>query len=120
MLLVVDDDPDFLGTAERLLNTGRGVFLAGNAEQAKYLVGTVGDAFSVALVDLDMPVEDGFALIAEMHRDYPGLPVIAISGVLQSFVLESAKYLGAFDALQKPITPEWLDTIARARSRATD
>src|SRR4051794_37346149 len=103
MLLIIDDDPTFLETAERLLSTGRGVFFARDAQHAKELMGSVGAAFSVVLVDLDLPGQDGFSLIQEMRQAFPDLPVIAISGVLQREVLESAKLVGAVDALSKPI-----------------
>jgi two-component system, response regulator AauR len=117
MLLIVDDDPTFLERAEELLDgVGRGIFFARNAEHARELMGTVGDGFSVVMIDLDLPGQDGFSLIAEMRRRFPTLPVIAISGVVQKHVLESAKLLGAADTLQKPIGPEWTSTIARVRS----
>jgi CheY-like chemotaxis protein len=115
MLLIVDDDPKFLEEAERLLNTGRGVFLARDAQHAN----SVGAAFSVVLIDLDLPGQDGFSLIREMRTAFPDLPVIAMSGVVPRAVLESAKLVGAADALPKPIDAAWNAAIARARgSRA--
>lgn len=117
MLLLVDDDPVFLETAQTTLDTGRGVFFAGTAAQAMDLIRTVGSSFSVAMVDLDLPGVDGFQLIRELHRHFPDLPTIAISGVYQRDVLESSKVLGAVEALQKPITVEWNAALARARQR---
>jgi CheY-like chemotaxis protein len=119
MLLLIDDDPQFLEEAEELLNTGRGVFLAGNATQAKELVGMVGSTFSLMMVDLDLPGQDGFSLIREMRQSFPELPIIAISGVLQKNVLESATAFGAAETLQKPITPEWKVAMARVRARSS-
>lgn len=117
MLLSVDDDPRFLEAAERALDERGGVLFALNAEQARSLLGKVGDDFSVALVDLALPGVDGFSLIREMHRNYPNLPVIAISGVLQPPVLESARMLGgAAEVLRKPVTSEWNAAISRAKT----
>lgn len=116
MLLIVDDDPAFLETAELLLGPERGVFFAKDAEHAKSLMGSVGAAFSAVLIDLDLPGQDGFSLIQEMRKAFPDLPVIAISGVLQRDVLESAKLVGAADALPKPIGPDWIAAIARVRA----
>lgn len=118
MLLIVDDDPAFLEKAQGALGMRDGVLLAGTAAHAKQLMTTVGGEFSVAMVDLDLPDEDGFSLIAEMRRNYPDLPVIAISGVFQKHVIDSAKMLGAVEALQKPIGPEWDRAIKRAKTRA--
>ena len=117
MLLIVDDDPTFLERAEdQLQGEGRGIFFARNAEHAKELVATIGDGFSVVIIDLDLPGEDGFSLISEMRRRFPRLPLIAVSGVFQKHVLESAKLLGAAETLEKPIGPEWRAAIARARA----
>jgi two-component system response regulator FlrC len=107
-----------LEQAEKVLDSGRGVFFAGNAEKAKQLLRTVGAGFSVVMVDLDLPGQDGFSLIAEVRKNYPDLPIIAISSVLQREILESAKFIGATDTLQKPISPEWNARIALARAKA--
>ena len=120
MILIVDDDPRFLEDAGELLDAGRGVFCARDAEQAKSLIASVGGAFSVALVDLSLPGQDGFSLIIEMRQQYPDPPVVAISGVYQEHVLESAKAVGAVDALHKPITPEWKAAITRIRANVAN
>src|SRR4051812_25378647 len=107
MLLLVDDDPTFLERANSLLRaTNLGIFFARDAAHARRLMGSVGAEFSVVMIDLDLPGEDGFSFISEMRRHFPDLPVIAISGVFQKHVLESARLLGAADVLQKPIGPE--------------
>jgi CheY-like chemotaxis protein len=118
MVLLVDDDPKFLEKARELLDTGQGIFLAGSAEQAKNLLGTVGSGFTLVMVDLDLPGQDGFSLIREMRQFFPDIPIIAISGVFQRNVLESAKVFGAVDALQKPITPEWKSVVERFQEKA--
>jgi|SRR4051812_11342432 CheY-like chemotaxis protein len=118
MLLLVDDDPTFLEKAEELLRSeSRGIFFAANAQQAKDLIDTIGAGFSLVMIDLDLPGQDGFSLISEVRRHFPDLPVIAISGVFQKHVLESALLVGAAAALQKPIAPDWKDAISRVRAR---
>jgi DNA-binding NtrC family response regulator len=117
MLLIVDNDPQFLQEAEQRLEHPNGFFFARDAAQAKDLMGSVGSVFSAVLVDLDMPGQDGFSLIREMHRSFPDLPLIAISGVFQPHVLESAKLVGAAETLPKPISAEWNEVIGRVRSR---
>ena len=115
MLLLVDDDPHFLEDAQdRLINGRRGILLAGTAIQAKNLMSTIANQCALAMVDLDLPGEDGFTLIRDLHKRYPEVPIIAISGVYQPDVLESARIFGAVDALHKPITPEWNEAIQRA------
>jgi len=119
MLLIVDDDPTFLERAQEVLrDETKGIFFAGNAAHAKELMGMVGDGFSVIMVDLDLPGQDGFSLIGDIRSHFPRLAIIAISGVFQKHVLESAKLVGAAETLQKPIGPEWAATLARVRAAA--
>jgi len=115
MLLIVDDDPTFLEAAEQALDDGKGVLFASDGRHARTLLDTVGPDFGVMMVDLDLPGQDGFSIIQEVRRDFPTLPIIAISGVYQSAALESAKLVGARATLSKPITPEWNQTIASVR-----
>ena len=118
MLLVVDDDPAFLEQARELLDPGRGIFMAADADRARELIDLLGPSLSVAIVDLDLPGEDGFTLIRDMRRRYPGLTIVATSGVFQPHVLESAKALGAQGTLRKPITPEWNSALDALRKPA--
>ena len=78
----------------------------------------MGAEFAVMLIDLGLPGQDGFSFIRELHRQFPNLPLIAITGIYDEYALETAKMMGAVEALSKPITNEWDTTIARARSRA--
>lgn len=119
MILVVDDDPKFLEEARLRLDAGRGVFLAANAAQARSLIATVGTVFSLAVVDLDLRGQNGFDLIRDLHANYPDLPIVAVSGVFQRDVLETAKLVGAVEVLQKPIDPDWIPVLNRARAAIT-
>ena len=116
MLLIVDDDPRFLEAAERGLDERGGVLFALNGEQARYLMGAVGTEFSAALVDFALPSGNGPSLVREMHRNYPDLPVIAVTAALKRNLLERAKALGAAGVLTKPVTSEWNTAIARAKA----
>ena len=118
MLLVVDHDPEFLERVQRLAPTSRGVFFARNAEHARDLMRYVGADFTLVMIDLDLSGRDGFSLIREMHQKFPELPVIATSGAPQDDWLQSARDLGAADALRKPITRAWRDAIPVIRAAA--
>ncbi len=57
----------------------------------------------IVLVDLNMPVMDGYAFIEAVNREYKDLPVIVLSGVgLISEAMKAVK-AGAWDFLSKPI-----------------
>jgi CheY-like chemotaxis protein len=118
MILVVDDDQAFLQKAQVAFakTSSSDLIFAQDAVQALRLLTALGDDFSVALIDLDLPGVDGFDLIGKVRKQFPNLPVIAMSGVYQASALESAKAVGAVDVLRKPITPEWKVTVERVQS----
>src|SRR4029079_6140876 len=61
----------------------------------------------VALVDLMMPGElDGMATLARLRDAAPDLPVIMMSGRAGLADAVKATKLGAFNFLEKPLTPE--------------
>src|SRR3954465_4252210 len=61
----------------------------------------------VALVDLMMPGElDGMATLAKLRDAAPDLPVIMMSGRAGLADAVKATKLGAFNFLEKPLTPE--------------
>jgi two-component system phosphate regulon sensor histidine kinase PhoR len=115
MILVVDDDEAFLEQAQEILNRNRQVFLASDADRAFELVRELG--FSVVLVDLDLPGEDGFALIRKLRDTVPELSIIVVNSALHSLTLEDARKLGAVEVLKKPITSDWKPVVERVRQR---
>jgi DNA-binding NtrC family response regulator len=113
MVLLVDDDPGFLRSAERYLHPDHGLLFASTARDARALMQTI--HFSVALVDLDLPDQSGFELIRELHATRPELPIVAISGVFSRTILEAAKEFGAVEILHKPVNAEWATVVERLR-----
>lgn len=119
MLLLVDDDPEFLIKAQEVLRPSfRNILFALGAEHARALMRVVGREFSMVMIDLSLATDNGFDLISEFHQRFPTLPVIAVSGVYTPDVLDSAKVFGAAAVLAKPVTPEWMATVDRLRSNA--
>jgi DNA-binding NarL/FixJ family response regulator len=119
MILLVDDDPSFREQADQAFaKKTDGLLFATSAGRAMNLLKTMGDRISVALVDLNLEGTNGFDLIAAMHMRQPELPIIAISGVYGGATLESAKMIGAVEALQKPIHGEWYTVLERVQASA--
>jgi DNA-binding response OmpR family regulator len=63
------------------------------------------------LCDVYMPEQDGLQTIRELRREFPGLPVVAMSGGGPEGMIDMlpiARRLGAADTLAKPFSSEAL------------
>jgi CheY-like chemotaxis protein len=122
-ILVVDDDARVRTTARALLEAaGFEVVEAESGEAALTLLGT--EVVEAVLTDIFMPHTDGIELIHALHRDSPGLPVVAMSGGGYNDgkdVLAVARLLGAAAIVQKPLTRRQLvGAIRRAIASPRD
>jgi DNA-binding response OmpR family regulator len=79
LVLVVDDDPDILQTLALCLSTeGYGVLMASNGQEALDLLRREKPA--VILLDLMMPVMDGWQFVNEMdQRGWRKAPILILS-----------------------------------------
>lgn len=59
-------------------------------------------AVDVVVTDLNMPVLDGYGLIAVLAQRYPSLPVIVITSVAEPSLQNQALDLGALQVIPKP------------------
>ena len=50
-----------------------------------------------------MPDQEGIETIREIHRDYPSIRIVAMSGAMDAVYLKTAELLGVHVALRKPI-----------------
>jgi CheY-like chemotaxis protein len=114
-ILIVDDDVDTRETlAGNLREHGHSVLLAMNGRHALELLGlgrSMGTEPCLALVDLTMPVMDGWALLAALDRDgsWHRLQVIVSSGTDVSE--RRLSYPHAIVLWPKPLDPEKLARI---------
>jgi two-component system, NtrC family, response regulator GlrR len=100
-LLIVDDDRNLLELMKiRLESSGYAVVAAPDEEEAKRAA--AGQAFDLAILDLQLVYQDGISLMEELHRVLPGMPVIILTahGSIESAV--DAMKRGAFTYLTKP------------------
>ncbi len=65
-------------------------------------------AYDLVLMDLHMPVMDGFETIAEIRKMDPSLPVIALTGNASEEEKQRILALGCNDYLTKPFIPQVL------------
>lgn len=101
-LLVVEDDlviRDLLETVvtERL---GLPCATAGNGKEA--LAVLEGSQIDIVVTDLKMPVMDGAQLLQHLHREYPSIDVIVITGYAGEYTFLDIIRMGASDFFVKP------------------
>jgi CheY-like chemotaxis protein len=113
-VLIVEDDDDLRDDLAFLLaRKGYQVETASNGKRALEKIGQVGPP-CIILLDLMMPIMDGWQLRAELLKD-PALapvPVVLLSGMAD--VDEAARSLAAVDHLGKPINLDKLYDVVSA------
>lgn len=101
MVLVVDDDPVLrMLIGDVLESAGYEPIEAQNGREASRICRE--QNVSLMIMDLVMPEREGIETIQEIRRDYPLLPIIAISGAFDGTMLKAAQYLGANATIRKP------------------
>ena len=101
-LLVVEDDRATLSLYRAGLKGLQGfkIIMAEHGNQALELLRH--EPVHVLVTDLNMPVMDGFNLIAKASRFYPQVPIIVMTGLDESQHLNTPLQLGAIRILTKP------------------
>ena len=101
-LLVVEDDRATQSLYRQGLKglSGFRVLMASDGAQAMAVLRS--EPVNVLVTDLNMPVMDGFNLIARASRLYPHIPIIVMTGLGESQHLNSPLQLGAVRILSKP------------------
>ena len=101
-LLVAEDDRATLSLYRAGLKGLRGfkIIMAENGGKALEMLRN--EPVHVLVTDLNMPVMDGFNLIAKVSRYYPQVPIIVMTGLDESQHLNTPLQLGAIRILSKP------------------
>lgn len=107
-VLIVDDDADARGAMGRVLERqGYSVVVAGSGTEALSLLQGTHVPVDLLVTDVQMPGILGDALVVQVRRSWPELPVLFVSGEPDFATLpETAGGRSKF--LLKPFTPEEL------------
>lgn len=73
----------------------------------------------VVVTDLNMPVLDGYGLIAVLAQRYPSLPIIVITAVADPLLQNQALDLGALQVISKPPRLSMLMDVIRMAASLT-
>lgn len=108
ILVAEDNSTNRLVISKMLAKLGVNVVLAEDGAQA--VVKANEQHIDLVLMDLQMPVMDGFAATQLLKAQYPGLPVIALSAAVLDTDKAQAKAAGVDAHLAKPISLALLTT----------
>ncbi len=118
-VLVVDDFEMIRESVRALLTTvGHRVTLAADANEARELIHAI--EFDAAIIDYEMPGPDGLMLLQAIQEKYPLLPVIVVSGALDTTRAIQLANAGVFKVAQKPVNSSWLLSALSESSRVND
>lgn len=108
-ILVIDHDNDVRAfLCDRLSTLGFEVAAEDNGTSglSRITDGRDSPPFHGVLVELQMPVLDGLAVLREIHARFPTIPVIVMSDSIHVGKLRQAMTAGAKEYLVKPFDPE--------------
>ena len=116
-ILVVDDEVNIISANRRMLaRHGYKVLEAGNGQQALEMFKNMPDEIDLVVTDIMMPGMDGMGLIRALKASFPGVKIIASSGLGSGLGhgsqgpdrAEELKTLGVKVFLSKPYSTEKL------------
>ncbi len=115
-VLLVDDEEELVSTlAERLGYRNFSAEYATNGTSALQMLAE--SRFDAVVVDLKLPGMSGEELLRTIRTEYPGMPVLMVTGHGSGEVNEQAMPPGAFDFLMKPVS---IDELVSKMTRAIE
>ena len=113
-LLVAEDDPAVRKMAVSVLEeAGYTVLSARNGEEALEMYYSRSEKISLLLLDVVMPVKNGYEVWEEIRESHPHLPVLFSSGYSKTAVHTNFILTEGLQLIQKPYGPE--EVLRRVR-----
>ncbi len=118
-VLLVDDEPDLLDLLEmdmlRMgLDSARAGTVAGALDQLRK------GAFDLCLTDMRLPDGEGLSVVRHIAENFPNMPVAVITAFGSAESAVAALKAGAFDYVEKPVTPEKVRGLVRSAIKVPD
>lgn len=117
-IMVVDDEAAVIETiVDFLEDCGHQTTQAGDGAEALRILEAEND-FGLVISDIRMPRMDGLEFLERVRVEFPGIPVILITGHGDESLAVAALQQGAFDYIKKPIKLRAFQTcVAKAEER---
>ena len=116
-ILVLDDEASIRWVIEQTLaDSGHNLYFAASAEEAAELVDS--HPVHLALVDINLPGDDGFSFLQSQRSLRPDLLVAVFTGEGTMDNAVTAMKLGAFDYLTKPFDIDEIESLVERAAQA--
>lgn len=112
LLIAEDEDSNFFFLQEVLAPTRVGILRATNGREALEMI-MANDSISLVLMDIQMPVLNGYLATQEIKRLKPNLPVVAQTAYAMAQERVRGLRAGCDDYLSKPINPNDILRVVR-------
>jgi DNA-binding NarL/FixJ family response regulator len=118
-VVIVDDHPLIRRGLERMISSGDGFVVCGEAGNAEEGLAVVRERRpDVVIVDIGLPGRDGIELTRELTREFPALAILVLSMHEESHYAERAIEAGAYGYMVKHDAVEKIGTaLARVLKR---
>lgn len=115
-ILIIDDDASIRSSLEKILaENGYDLTVAADGDSAQAQFAQA----DLLILDLNLPIQDGWDILGEVSAGYPLLPVIVITGLADQ--LDERTIPGASAFLEKPIeVPALLQTVERLLNQTAE
>lgn len=109
-VMIVDDEASILLAIETTLHLAglNNTITCGDSRRVMGIL--AGTPIEAMLLDLNMPNVDGHRLLDDVRREYPGVPVIIVTGAVDVDTAVRCIKAGAFDYIVKPVEGDRLIT----------
>ena len=115
-ILLIDDDAKLRDMVrDYLLEHGLQALGVGNTAEADLMLSR--QKVALAILDINMPGEDGFSFLARLRQRHCNIPVLILSGRGHELDRVRGLDIGADDYLVKPFSPRELLARAQAQLR---
>jgi len=116
-VMFVDDEEGVRRSWDRLLSD-RGFDVTTVEDGERAITQLRDEAADVVVSDLKMPGVDGLQLLEWLHQSRPQTRFILLTGYGSEVVERKARELGAYEYLNKPVSPETLALVIAAAMQA--
>lgn len=106
-IIIVDDDEHFRKVYSQILNQN-GHEIAEAFDGSDGVEVLIAKPVDIAVIDIMMPIRDGFDIISDIKKLFPNIKIIAVSGSATDEELIRAKNMGADITLAKPFESRFL------------